>query len=116
MAIVKLFKSFEAAGIFRNNLQDTIGLGAVKLLASDKTTDDTHHIFDVFQLFRFELAEAMLVYGDAVYDVLLQGFCGPDAEIGGFFRVDTVADGDDGVEVVHFYRTLRFSVAFGLNQ
>ncbi len=109
MAVVELFKSFETAGVFRDNLQNAVGFRAVKLLAGNETTDDAHHIFNVLEFFCFELTEAMLVYGNTINDILLKGFCGPDAEIGGFFGIYSVADRDNGVEVIHLH-LIGFSI------
>jgi hypothetical protein len=47
-----------------------------------------------------EFFQATFVDGVAFQDVIVQNACRPDAELGAPFRVDPVADGDNGVEVV----------------
>lgn len=42
----------------------------------------------------------LIVENKALLNVLFQRFCCPLAEPGGFFGVDTVAYGDDGIEIV----------------
>lgn len=45
----------------------------------------------------------------------MENFGRPNAEVGSFSRVDAVANGDDGVEVVGFDGTGNLTFAFGLN-
>src|SRR5690606_20487055 len=46
------------------------------------------------------LLEALPVEGVALEQVIAQGPSGPDAELGAALRVDPIADGYDGIEVV----------------
>ena len=46
------------------------------------------------------LFQALVIQYEALGHVLLEDACGPDTEVRGPARVDTITHGDDGIEVV----------------
>lgn len=114
-AVVVLAEGAESSGVTSDNFEDTISFVTSEFVLGHETLDDAESIADFEETLLREFAETALIDGNAVYDVVFEDFCGPDAKIGGFAGIDAVADGDDGVEVVGFDGAGDLAVALGLN-
>ena len=114
-AVVVLLEGLPRGAVFADDLEDAVGFAGVESLAGDEAADDAHHAFDFVEFLGVERFEATFVYRNAFGEVGPEYSGGPDAEVGGFFGVDAVADGDDGVEVIEVDFTSDLAIPFLAN-
>lgn len=84
-------------------------------LACTDLSDPFEEFVEIIFAEFFALFESFVVENESFDNEFAEGFGRPDSEAGGFYGIDAVADGDDGVEVVKIYLAGDLSGAFGLN-
>jgi len=61
------------------------------------------------------LLKPFIIQNKPFDDEFFQGPCGPYSELRGLVGIDTVTDGDDGIEVIELHFPLDLSISFILN-